>query len=466
MGGSGGGGGSAGEVSWPAYVSEKYTGLLGAFTGGGFDTCETALGNAQDISWLRPAYDSTNQQTQIVNAYTEYGQAVLDINPFSDWPGSFGPASNRYAEIIGNEPLFKAPTPVAVDEILGMWVTIGEILDAPEIIDSLWVTPEPSATTDIASAWTDPTLDADDDIKADMAAAAQISAATTAYGNRLDDRITSEVLPRFQAGMRDINAVQSSAFVIGRAIIEGMADRDVANFDADLTYKAFLQRDNLLGQAHMQIDKLNAMNTDSENKSLTQAYLDQDKILAGSIESKNKVLSQANMDKDKLQAESLGDGNKLRSQALIQADKIMADSDKAESLINAEMARHKTTIIYQEVDSHWKHIETSLDLYKSWAAFVIDANRITYVMSKEQTDKNNELDMTEAKWDLDMVQIAGNLVASISGGTSYTPGPTPAQNALGGAFAGAGVGARASGGSLGGTAAGAILGGIGAYLMG
>jgi hypothetical protein len=87
-------------------------------------------------------------------------------------------------------------------------------------------------------------------------------------------------------------------------------------------------------------------------------------------------------------------------------------------------------------------------------------------MIKEYEDTISEDIVKDARWDLDMVQVAGNLVASISGGTSYTPGPTPAQNALGGAFAGASIGARASGGSIGGTAAGAVLGGLGAYLMG
>ena len=42
----------------------------------------------------------------------------------------------------------------------------------------------------------------------------------TEYSNDLGDRLTAEVLPRFRAGMRDINAVVSSAFVLGQAIIE------------------------------------------------------------------------------------------------------------------------------------------------------------------------------------------------------------------------------------------------------
>ncbi|MBT7080239.1 MAG: hypothetical protein HN929_02030, partial [Chloroflexi bacterium] len=130
-----------------------------------------------------------------------------------------------------------------------------------------------------------------------------------------------------------------------------------------------------------------------------------------------------------------------------------------------EMARNRTAVVYQDTDSYFKHVESSLDLYKSWAGYVTDSQRIQYVMRKEYNDINNDHDVKDARWDLDMLQLAGNLVAGISGGTSYTPGPTPAQNALGGAFAGAAIGGRATGNAYG-AAGGAILGGIGAYLMG
>ena len=61
----------------------------------------------------------------------------------------------------------------------------------------------------------------------------------TEYTADFDARLTSEVLPRFEAGMRDINAVTSSAFAIGRALIEENQDRQVAKFSSDLHLKAF-----------------------------------------------------------------------------------------------------------------------------------------------------------------------------------------------------------------------------------
>ena len=428
MGGSGGGGGSAGDVSWPAYVSDKYTALLGDFAG--VTTVTGALTTAQDANPYEViAYDPSFEVDRIRTAIDLFHDITINYEPIALWDTIFGQAISRYNSVVGNDPVFIRAEPNAWIDIGDIWVYVASVLNAAD---------------DIGTSWATPTLDADVDIKADMAAADTIAAAVSAYGDRLDDRITSEVLPRFEAGMRDINAVQSSAFVIGRAIIEGMADRDVANFDAELTNKAYMQRDNLLGQAHMQIDKLNAVDVDGKNKSLSQAYLQDDKI----------------------QGDEVANLNKLRAQALIQSDQINADSLKADSLVNAEMLKNRTALVYQDTDSLLKHGESYLDLIKAWSGFVVDSNRITYVMHKEEDDRNVEYEVNNAKWDMDMVQIAGNLVASISGGTSYTPGPTPAQNALGGAFAGASLGARASGGNPYGTAAGAVLGGIGAYLMG
>jgi len=53
----------------------------------------------------------------------------------------------------------------------------------------------------------------------------------------LDDDIDSNVLPRFQTGMRDINAVMSSSFVTGKALIEDARVKSVAKFSAGVKYQ-------------------------------------------------------------------------------------------------------------------------------------------------------------------------------------------------------------------------------------
>lgn len=68
--------------------------------------------------------------------------------------------------------------------------------------------------------------------------AAEINDEIDAFADQLDDQIDTDVLPRFESGMRDINMVTSSAFSIGRAVIEGFRDRDVTKFGTQLRITA------------------------------------------------------------------------------------------------------------------------------------------------------------------------------------------------------------------------------------
>lgn len=78
---------------------------------------------------------------------------------------------------------------------------------------------------------------------------AYILARVSAHATALDNEINTKILPRFNAGMRDINAVQTSAFVIGDAII--MIDRQdkVDKFSADMRLQADSKRAELIQNA-------------------------------------------------------------------------------------------------------------------------------------------------------------------------------------------------------------------------
>ncbi len=67
-----------------------------------------------------------------------------------------------------------------------------------------------------------------------------------AYADQLDADIAAKVLPVFQRGMQDINAVMSSAFVIGESLILAERDRNVAKFSAELWFKAYQMRVELI----------------------------------------------------------------------------------------------------------------------------------------------------------------------------------------------------------------------------
>jgi hypothetical protein len=65
----------------------------------------------------------------------------------------------------------------------------------------------------------------------------EVNALVVAEGALIDDEIEDTSLPRMQVGMRDINSVISSSFVVGKSIIENARTKMVAKFSADLKYR-------------------------------------------------------------------------------------------------------------------------------------------------------------------------------------------------------------------------------------
>ncbi|MFA5448635.1 MAG: hypothetical protein WC233_10215, partial [Sphaerochaeta sp.] len=76
-----------------------------------------------------------------------------------------------------------------------------------------------------------------------------INADIAAFQDILNDQIETIVLPKMQAGLRDVNAVNSSAFMIAEAIIWGMSTRDTAKYGSELRQKLNVQRADMIGRA-------------------------------------------------------------------------------------------------------------------------------------------------------------------------------------------------------------------------
>lgn len=92
----------------------------------------------------------------------------------------------------------------------------------------------------------------------------------------------------------------------------------------------------------------------------------------------------------------------------------------------------------------------------------IETNRLVLIAYKEEADRNLDIDQFEAMWGFDIYLKAGNVLASIAGGTtsSGTKGPSTAQSAIGGGLSGAAAGAMIGSVVPGiGTVAGAAIGG-------
>lgn len=83
-------------------------------------------------------------------------------------------------------------------------------------------------------------------IDATYAPATYINTKAAAHASALDTEINTKIYPRFEAGMRDIGAVMTSAFIIGKAIIEMDRNDKVDKFIADLEFQADAKRADLI----------------------------------------------------------------------------------------------------------------------------------------------------------------------------------------------------------------------------
>lgn len=68
----------------------------------------------------------------------------------------------------------------------------------------------------------------------DIVRGPEIENAIAAHAALLDDDVQSKIMPRFLAGMRDINSVMSSSFVIGKAIIEDARVKSIDRFGSEI----------------------------------------------------------------------------------------------------------------------------------------------------------------------------------------------------------------------------------------
>ena len=65
----------------------------------------------------------------------------------------------------------------------------------------------------------------------------QVNALVAAESTLLDDELDSAILPKYMTGMRDLNAVMSSSFVMGKALLYDTKFKVVEKFSADMKWK-------------------------------------------------------------------------------------------------------------------------------------------------------------------------------------------------------------------------------------
>ena len=226
------------------------------------------------------------------------------------------------------------------------------------------------------------------------------------------------VYPRFEAGMRDINSVMSSTFVIGRGVIEA-------------TYQAKMMelKQNWLNE----IEKLRT----TAVSALSNIQLDARKA---NQQYKASILTILN-DCLKLAATS---GNGL--------DTVRMEIDKFKASTQIEIIKLRQTGL-QQIDT----------LKDALASKDLEWRRMSVVAEFERATTNMEMLDKRYRWNLENYQYGANMLGAISGGTSTAGGAkqNKVTSALGGALSGAASGAMIGSAVPGiGTGIGAAVGGL------
>jgi len=110
---------------------------------------------------------------------------------------------------------------------------------------------------------------------------------------------------------------------------------------------------------------------------------------------------------------------------------------------------------------------TKVNFGTSAAQLQAEISRVSLTALKEQTDRNLEIDVLDATWELSVFQYGSNLLGVLGGNTMPNVSqPSALQSSLGGAISGAAAGAVITGGNPIGVGIGALAGGISGFLGG
>lgn len=312
-----------------------------------------------------------------------------------------------------------------------------------------------------------------------------------AFNTLVNTEVEDTILPRFQAGMRDIGAVMNSAFVLGQAKIEAEAENRKTQFLADLNFQVHQSRTQLIGVMVDELIKLflakigeyrgfgslysNAYIEDDRVKSaLYQLYItgvDGVVKMYGIKADSKKAVAGASVDLYKAADALYYDAVKTGVDAVERALALKIEAQKgASGLYTGAYTQYddmSNRNVMSAVNEMAKMHLYSVEMKRALAALTVEQKRIAIVAYKEQADVDREIDVEDALWDLKVFAHGATLMASSSGGSPGQVANIPKPSVLGGMLSGAAAGAMIGSefGMTGwGAAAGAALGGVGALL--
>jgi len=384
MGGSGGG--SSGSVSYPEGMeSVLYDWLFGYPNWSGHSSHDTLSNSITDE--LNRLYSSSpysgvtafDPDTAISNFSTEVGAFTTLVNALS--------YSSDYAAIIA----------VALAQIsLDTATLYTTTLDSP-VLDT--------ATLDSI------TIDE-----------SRVSDDIDAFDDLLTAQITDIDLPKFQAGMLDIGAVNTSAFVLGQALLLAYKNREVAKYGTGLRVELYKLYDDLNSKFKLQRREIDAQHQQNYRR------------LKAEQETKYREIT-ADLQKK-------------------YGDQTMAFKTERAKLVQTACSAMISMLIRK------------VELKSNSGTLTGEVSKFTALAKKEELTEQMSFDESDERWYIESFQFGANVLGAIGGGTAMNPvkKPSAAVSALSGAIGGAAAGASVGGPYAGYAAAGgAVLGGVLGY---
>ena len=475
-----GGGGAAGTISAPAYMTIPHAWLLdadrtssNAATGHNHSNTPV-LGsgsmNVYDDMWLsrggpyagNDAYDPEAALEDLDAEVEAFDTFVTAMSPATDW------ASHVDSVVVQLERIIAEPETPELDFSVDVG-TIGTL--ASLTIEPLYLDDDFDELT--ADALTAIDTPADITVSDVSLPGVEVAALLNAFENR-QAATHARSVARFASGMNDINAVMSSAFVIGVGLAETERSYEILDYDAKVTLsaaeqelqaelQAALDQRRLLVEGQMrQRDLISAQGTVEFQASGELRRL----IFEG--QSRKRDL-EADVNKDAFQGEI------ERRRLIFEGDSkkrdIEAQFDQAEfdlkgklvaqgQTVSAELLREYIGLRVQSYTSGINGIAALLGMKLSgmgedtkhdlaFSAMKIDAE-------ERESDRNLEIDHLDYTWNLNLFLYFANFMGSIAGSQHVIPNkPSIAAKVLGAAGAVAGM---IPGGQGAGKALGAIAG--------
>ncbi len=286
----------------------------------------------------------------------------------------------------------------------------------------------------------------------------RVTADVLAFSNELEDQLNNITLPRFKAGMLSINAVMSSAFVLGESQLRAFKARDVARYDGEIRSKLQLQASEISGKFLSERREI-----DARFKLQFQEITSKFKMLHTEKITEYQTQFNEHTARFKTQYAELTARYKLAFQDVTAKFKLQtAEINVRHKLEQRLHIRSATALMLQEL---MKRTEIEIDI----ARYTIEVNRLKVIAKSEQAQENLLILEHDRKWDLEVFQYGTAVLGGIGGG-QFIPGKksravSALGGALGGAAAGASIGSAFPGyGTAIGAAAGAILGAVGGAL--